>query len=441
MGIVSITGDSLDVVSDFVRPYVQIKWAWADSWQTVSYLEALTATQETSPGTPSATLLYRYGSIKREDKTTFEQYDPLDIVGAYVRIRAVMSGTHTTLWVGVATDETFYMHGADTDPQGDQTITCYGLEHILDRVAIRGAYTDSGWIGWCPPFNRPDSCGGGEILGNCSGEKSGNSYVFSRDAHAWTNYDICEYLLEKYCELPVYLDGQADVLDELYGVYYFENLTIRQALDKLIERRRGLGWYIETDGTGNIALVVFSVFADSITLGGTTYPGNPATCSLDLGESIDVGSNSTKILESAAYDTIVIQGARMVACFTVSVFDGNLVAGWSPTLEAEYQTPPGMLAGEDKTETDKRRAANMYEPVYQRFVIPAAWDWTASLGDGTGATYPVVSSFLGVDPWDYPRPLKRWIPIKKETPTDARRRVGRAVRVGSGFHRQQVSPR
>jgi len=390
MAQISITGESIETVSDRLRTYVQTKSNWSDSWSTVSYLTAVSDVSCVAPSIPQATFVYRYGEIKREDQTIFSQNNPLNLSGEYVRI---MSEDGVALWVGIITEESFSAHGASSDPAGDQSIIAYGLEHILDRISIVGAHTDQGYIDWCPSFNARESYGGA-LIGNSTGE--GTNSLFSKNNNKWSNREIIGYLLDKYCDLPVSISGQYDILAQLYGVYYFEGLTIRQALDKLIERRRGLGWLLESDGTGTISLRVFSVFSSSVSAGDYTFDGNSNQVSLDMGEAIDVSNNITRLAQSASYDKIIVQGARAKACFTVSLGDGNLQRAWTSADETAY-------AAADST----ARASQKFDHVYQRFIIPSSWDWTA--GDGASGKSDILPS--GSNGWEYPRPLLRWVPI------------------------------
>jgi hypothetical protein len=401
MAQVAIQGTPISVV-DFTQTYAQVKSAWSDdNWKTVDYLQPISATAAVSPNMPSATFLYHYGEIKREDSAAFAQYSPLNIVNKYVRIVAFFPNGPQVLCI--ITDESFDMQGAITDPQGDQTVIAYGLEHLLDRISIEGALTDQGVIGWCPPFNESGHFGG-QLQGNRSAAKLGNYYVFSGDADVWMNSNIIEYLIYRYCPLPIVIAGQGDVLTQIYGSYYFEGYTLRQALDKLIERRRGTGWFLNTDGTGNIELRIFPVLGETISVGDFTFSGNPNKLSLILDDAIDVENCTTQMAYSTLYDRIVIQGARKKLCFTLAVADGNLIPGWKAYDEASYRALSG-----DSEENDLARQSTLYDAVYQRFIVSPTWDWKANLGNG------VMKSILpdGAPRWNYPRPLLRWIPIEK----------------------------
>ena len=403
MAQVSITGEKLGAVVDRAQTIVQVKSAWADDWQTVSYLEAVSATACVSPSMPKATLLYRYGNIIREDDTSFQQYDPLFITNRYVRIQAIDGLGIWTVWTGIILDDSFNMHGAESDPQGDQAITAYGLEILLDRVAIEGAYTDDGKIDWCPPFNSRDAYGAA-LQGNRATDLDAGetSHRFSKDGQTWTHYDIINYLLDRYFGLQILISGQKEILEQMSGVYYFEGLSLKQAFDKLIDRRRGIGWFLDPgEGDGTISLIIFSVFSDPVSAGSITFSGNPSVSSLDLSAAFDVDENLTRIVQSSLYDRIVIQGSRIKTCFTVSVAAGNLVRDWTTAAQTAYNT---------KTE-DTARASEKYEHVYQQFKIPDDWNWTHN--DGTGDRISVLPEWVTAATWNNDRPLLRWIPIEK----------------------------
>jgi hypothetical protein len=402
MALVTITGSTgsttgtatatTGAVSEKLQTYVQIKNRWADEWITVPYLEAISATSCVAPNIPQATLLYRYGDIKREDSNSFNQYDPLSLINKYIRIMGVDGSGTRVLWVGNVSDESFNAHGKAADPQGDQYITAYGIEHLLDRLSIVGAMTDEGLIGWCPAFNGRGAYGGA-MTGNSSG--SGINTVFSRDNNLWSNYEIIRYLFKYFCTLPVTLGGQYSSLAFLHGVYNFEGLTIRQALDKLIDRKRGFGWFLDTTGEGYITLRVFSVYTTNIHVGTKIFAGNSDTQEIDLTGDIEVSSNTTRIAQATTYDKIIIQGARKKACFSVSVAGGGLSPAWTSADLSAYRAA-----------TEQDRTSQRFEHVFQKFTIPSSWNWRTDSGQ---------SIIEGSDhPWNCPRPLLRWLPIEAE---------------------------
>lgn len=416
MGIVQISGGSSGIITDRHQFSVEIKGRWGDSWRVVNYLRPLTASVSISPSIPVATFLYTYGDIKREDSNVFNWVSPIDIANNYVRILSHGSNGQQVLFVGILTDDHFEVHGATTDPQGNQTITAYGLEHLLDRTAVYGALTDNGWIDWMPTFNDRDQWGG-LLQGNRSTANGWNS-AFSTDGEEWTYLDIILYMLQNHSPsgLNIGISGAYDVLDSLKGRFNFDGLTLRQVLDKLIDRRRGLGWMVWSNG-GDVNIYIFSVFDEGVSVGGVYYPGNPEQIDLALDDLIDIESAEIGVNQSQLYDTIVVQGQRVKTCFSASFADGTLQAAWSGSEETSYKN---IIAADGKT-GDILRSADDYTAVYQRFIVPDSWNWFAGNGIGGygGNAVPSFDNFAYPDystPGPYsgrPRPLLRALPLTR----------------------------
>lgn len=405
-----ITGQPIPTISQQSNVYVEAKQNWADTWQIVDYLEPINASASVSPNTPSAELLYQYGDIKREDQTAFSVYTPLNIVNYYIRILSADANGIHVLWVGVVAEETFKPHGDSVNAQGDQILTAYGLEHLLDRKPIVGAYTDNGYIDWTPTFN--DNTDLKKDIGNRSDAESGGAYLFSTDGNKWTAQDILVYALTYYKPegLTLTLSGQFSVLANLEPIVRVEGLTLKQVLEKLIDRRRGLGWFVDTNGIGSVAIRVFTVFDNDIAVDDKVFPANPNQFDIDLSAAIDVIDPVIKLSEVNAYDKIIVQGERAVSCFSVSFTDSTLTRGWSTARETIY-----------KLFDDKDRQIDVVKSVYQRFIIPENWNWIA--GDGIGGDGNFVAPFFDAGSnhdttqtgpyWNGGKALLSWIPLDK----------------------------
>lgn len=369
MATIQLSSSSAATIYDRPALQVQVKRYWSDNWQTVDYLEPQSATLTIAPATPQASFVYRYGQIKREDSNDFEFVTPLNLANWYVRILS----DGATLFVGILMDEHFDLMGAlSGEPAGDQSMTAYGLEHLLDRVTVWGAQTASGRISRTPAFNRAEQFGGLPRGNRSASSDSNGVYVFDDNDATWSHLDILNYVFTHHASLgfSIGLSGQYSLLADLSGVYTFEGLTLRQILDKLIDRRRGLGWLLWSDGF-SVSVHVFTVFENDVSFSDVYIPGNPDQIELDT-DGIDVESARISLSQAPLYDTIVVQGARAKTCFTVSLYDGNLQSGWDSALENAYKN----AADDAERKTDK------YNAVYQRFIIPSNWNGAAGNGIG-----------------------------------------------------------
>ena len=385
MAAIQLSGDAGVLMFDPEAISVEVKRQWSDDWKYEPYLTPQEAKLCIAPDMPSASFLYHYGQIKREDQGQYADYDPLNISNWYVRI--VIDGQQ--VFVGMLQDDEFDLLGAlNNQPSGDQKMTAYGLEHLLDRIALYGAHTESGYIKHMPAFNLAENYGG-IIRGNRSDVEFDGAYLFANSDNRWSNLDIIRYVLKHHTAemgFTLALSGQFDVLSDVFGVYWFEGLTVRQLLDKLIDRRRGLGWYIWSDGE-SVSIHIFTVFDRDVGLGNIKIPGNPQLVDIDT-DAYDVQSVSIAQSQSQLYDRIIVQGARAQAVCTLSVADGDLVPNWTAPDENDYKNAPGASA----KQRDNERESDNYETVYQQFVLAPDWDQTAVDG-AAGFRIPVMPTF------------------------------------------------
>lgn len=385
MAAIQLSGDAGVLMFDPEAISVEVKRQWSDDWKYEPYLTPQEAKLCIAPDMPSASFLYHYGQIKREDQGQYADYDPLNISNWYVRI--VIDGQQ--VFVGMLQDDEFDLLGAlNNQPSGDQKMTAYGLEHLLDRIALYGAHTESGYIKHMPAFNLAENYGG-IIRGNRSDAEFEGAYLFANSDNRWSNLDIIRYVLKYHTAemgFTLALSGQFDVLSDVFGVYWFEGLTVRQLLDKLIDRRRGLGWYIWSDGE-SVSIHVFTVFDRDVGLGNIKIPGNPQLVDIDT-DAYDVQSVSIAQSQSQLYDRIIVQGARAQAVCTLSVADGDLVPNWTAPDENDYKNAPGASA----KQRDNERESDNYETVYQQFVLAPEWGQTAVDG-AAGFRIPVMPTF------------------------------------------------
>jgi hypothetical protein len=384
MTTVQLTGDRGAVIFGAESLLVQVKRRWADDWQTMPYLTPLSAQLSISPDMPRADFVYHYGQIKREDNAEFIDFDPLNLSNWYVRVLI----DDQQVFVGILMDDRFDLLGAlNNQPSGDQAMTAYGLEHLLDRASVLGAVTLGGVISHTPTFNLVENYGGA-VRGNRSDSLVDGVYVFANNDARWSNLDIIHYVLAHHTDFGFEIDlsGQFDVLADIYGAYWFEGLTVRQVLDKLIDRRRGLGWYVWSDGS-TVSIHVFTVFERDIGLGDVQISGNPQQVEIDA-DTLDVQEVTISQSESQLYDRIVVQGARARSVFTVSVQEGSLKAAWSASDEAAYKA----VAGATNEERDAERESDRFAPVYQHFTLDENWNETANDGQG-GDRLPVLPAF------------------------------------------------
>jgi len=380
---------------------VYYKWVWNSPWRYAPYFEPITATLAAAPTISTATFKMRYGEGYWEDMQQMINGSRLQAYTyCYFQIRIRRGQNETILWTGVAPTETFRLLGqSGTIKTADQVIQAQGLE-ILLRNRLDGAWVkpvgggDPQWISRIPTFNRRYEYGG-NIIGNRSYmlETEELTYIFGDADEPWDNFAIAEYLLAhyQYENGPVFvLTGEDKIekaLEGIIGVYDFSSMTVLAALNTLINRSRGFAWSIvvSKNNEGNddlVDIVPFSLLDEDIQLGDILMPANSKRIPLDLWS--EQTHLNVEIVGDIAhvYDRIVVQGARMKSCCSLSFANGGLERGWSTAeenafkLAAKESDDYGDLDDIAKANrNDKFRAEDRFERVFTTFRIPRDWNW------------------------------------------------------------------
>jgi len=392
-GVTVYTSTDAPAIAEWTPSQVQIREKWTDDWETVDYLQVLYAVEAVAPGMSRAQFMYRYGEIKREDQTAFADVEPLSLTGQFIRIRVIPGGTidgeeskPVTLWTGVVVAESFDMMGTDDEPAGDQGVQAMGLEFLLDRHVIGKAWAanDEGdaeiEIGWAPVFNERYRRGESE-LGNKGTASGATAGVFGGE-DTWSFKDIAEYMLARFSppDLTFELSGQTDPLGDAIDVVNQEGLTPRQVLNRVVSAHRGMGWCVRVDDEADQARIhVYTLVENTITFGGKRLPANGEKASMAFDDARDIAKAVISVDEAARYDEVLVEGARVRSCFTLSFLDGTLVKGWADAWEESYiQFDTG-----DAAKNDLYRAEDAYWRVWQFFRPPDDWDWKVNKkGDG-----------------------------------------------------------
>ncbi len=364
-----------------VATAVDVRRAWGDDWIWVPWLYATRASERVSPSTSSASLHFDFGSIKREEHAFFDTYSPLWVNGTYTRIRVYDGYGAQVIWTGMIRRDDVTLHGASNFLSGSHDLPAIGLEHLLDRSIIAGSYTDDGVIDRAVKFNRRGGRGAG-TLGNRSDSVDGDGvFVFSGDTNLWTNLEIAQHLLVKHVQGDVtfLLDGVVSALDSVSEVHDFHGASVKQALDTLIDRRRGLGWRVLV-WNQNVYVHVFSVLTDSLSVGDVTLPANQDQAIVNTDDVKDV-EQSLHFDDLTRYDSVEVQGGPIFSCFSLSYSDSTLEIGWTGAEETAYKNGSG-IGDPDASDHDIARRSKVLAPVYRLHRVPSAWDWLA--GDGEG---------------------------------------------------------
>lgn len=399
------SGSSL-IDTDPGLPIVKVRAAWSGAWETVPYLEAIDkAFNRVAPAKSEARLLWRYGKIKREDASSFAAVVPKDLFGKYVRIDVSNTKGTTPRWYGVIDDDQLEIRGKTPEPTGDQALAAYGLEHLLDRYALRKAkYTVNGTdvieIERIPSFNRKAERGGSLIGNRSTATTDENVDAFSSDGSVWTNKQIIASVLKWNLPAdapPFTLAGQVEALHLIEDVHEFHSgMSLREVLNKLIDRRRGLGWVLRIGENDEVNIWVYTVLEKAVKVGAAEVPANAEQATVTLDEDRAIAESVVMLARSARYNRLVVRGGLLKCIFSVAPADANFQKGWENALLSSYKD--GAKADPNYSAQDERTKAHWNDEVrgddrFDRlglFRIPANWDKLVAGGEGGVADYIAI---------------------------------------------------
>lgn len=418
---------------------VQIKRKWSDAWKTVPHITFAGGHNAVGPDVDQFQLIWHWGDVLWEDASAFAVTDPQDITNWLVRVApqvpsAGLSGAPTSLPIlhGVIAPSSHMIMGDGTTATGaDQTITCFGFAHLLDRVAIDQAWampvggTVPVAIADMPMINTKEGGGYTASVGNRStakvdgpyGEAMGQSYVYAQDGEVWTLRDYVEYLLVNFPpggpdhgDIVATLAGQVDALDAIVLPEMPASwASLKDALDDLISARRGLGYALRVtdttdpdtgDVTGTcLSVHVYSTASKLINVAGTIIPANAERSTFNPG-NLDEGESVTIDLDPTAdYDRLIVRGNRVLTCMTLSVADATLVKGWTDIDEADYLDADA-----------KGRAGDSLRHVWRLYMVNPDWAWKVGNGIGYDITRKANPGCTkdGVVTPDMPGTVRNW---------------------------------
>lgn len=452
---------------------IMAKKKWSDLWLEQEHLECLRCTDCAGPEMPSATFRYRAGHILREGDDKFRDYPLKDLRGYFIKVEVDIGQAWELLWVGRIEADTVDYLGLDQGPTADQVLLAYGLQHELDRRPINTAwvkpaaeqvaveinvaltFNDDYVYGFRTVGNRsavrvPKTGGSEETGGEGSGSGDAGdvtlAYAFSGDRQidgkrfVWTVRDILEHILRFHQihsdDRAVFsLGGAADALNTIvYPEIRAEGETIFSLLNRLLDRRRGLGWCVRYDwnNTTQREAPVIHVFTHSdvaITFNDGVLPANPDTIEIETDRSkhlVEVEQLSKDTL--SFYGKVVVEGERVLVAFSASVQDGTIRRGWSLADQVLYKAAAGSAAAAE--DNDLYRSQDRFADVFQKFLLPENWDFKAGDGEGgdkstinlkvdptTGAIDPTAEepAIANIRTWG--QSLSRSLPLPKSTPS------------------------
>lgn len=399
---------------------------WADPWTLMSpKLWCNSAQWTAAPSLPVAELHWRYGIALEPGQHQFAaRFKESNRLRMYVKVEydtflLEPDKTDPMRWFGSVEIELDDFQGVVQRAVGGDRIafasgknffTCYGLENLLDTAYVTTSVLKKS-DGSLFRVNRAIDFNTDGVPNMSPTPGPDGVYVFhhSQDgAQHWSSWTAADYLLKYHT--PKDFNGQAMLPFELGGVQInaltvYDDLrlvaqgkTVRELLNVLLPRQRVTSWTLRPadEPGGKLVVSPFTLTGTEIPLDLPELPfwkipANPIQYRLateqDRGREIPIKRSTAD-----ACDQVIVQGARRTSTATFSFYDGTLAKGWSAALETEFEQG-ASLAGDypAATEIDARmernelaRAVDKFLPVYQRFVLPASFQFL--VGDGVSGT-------------------------------------------------------
>jgi hypothetical protein len=416
---------------------VSVAASLLDTFAPVPYLRLQSLRLAAAPEIDEARFRYVYGPQFREDggislpavPTTFGlgTYPPLDLNNQIVRIEipATVVGDDPIVWHGVVEIDERDVDGSQADPgapAGLQTITTYGLLRLLEKTRVtQSVIENAGTIERALPFNR-DRGGPHYDRGNREtiADTTTNVHKFGehpRGAITWTAQQAVEYTLF-YDAPPItrlvvavkwVVKAPENTLDWADFSVDRQDRSVKEILDQLIPRQRGLGYWLSYDETlEEIHVNVFSFAGETIVLpSGNTLAKNPDQFSLDFENALDIERAVIRRMATQQYDRIVVRGAWRTSTATFRLYDSaghtrDLETDWTAAEETAYRDGFSGSGdyGPDLTDKERQndvvRQSDRFRHVYARFALRAAhpgWVRTETDPSDPGGT-PLVDYWL-----------------------------------------------
>ena len=393
-------------------------------WEEVPWLYCDDLALRAAPGIDDCRLSYLYGPICQPGEKTFELFEPLDLVGSFVKVvleGATVNGDDVT-WYGVVEIEDTTPLGAgpqSEEPRGRQRFTAFGLLRLLERSLILSSQIDASQATPLPTqavtveygeqFNEL-----GKALKNRQGNraekpKDGSPtapYWFSRTITSdsvWTADDAVRYLLanhaprdgedELVCDWVLDGDPGDTRLSWYDPLVQTDGRTVKTVLDDLIPYRRGVSYAVRYDEApgprGRVTVVPFSFASEDLTLpDDRVLPANAQPVELNFEQALDI---EARIVQSVttSYDEVVAMGTFATSTCTLAFGRTNGQRGssflfrpdWTQTQEQAYRTGASggagysgsALAAQYEANTRYRQRDDL-RPVFRRWAIYEYWD-------------------------------------------------------------------
>lgn len=331
-----------------------------DGWKFQPHLTLERLRTCAAPDVDQAEFRWIYGPQSYpETPRKFETVAPLDGLLRFVKVEiddTASSGRDPIRWFGVIeVDQRQASGSARNIPRGEQSFVAFGLVRLLERrivdKTVVETLSEAGDVAAVEipiglPFNVrergfmiPDR---GNRMNRKSAAADQEGYLFADvpdRAEEWNALQAAEYLLRQFP--PRDLDGDpiadcrlqchGDNLLEWYDVTVAtDRRSVKAILDDLIDRRRGVGYWVAFD-EGELVVHVFSFLDADLVLttdadGERRIGANESPRRLNFERAVDIESAVVRNNATIAYDRIVVEGERRTSTCTLQFHDSARIA-------------------------------------------------------------------------------------------------------------------
>lgn len=385
-----------------------------------------------------AQLRYHFGNMVLPGESTYQAVARSTYDNHWVKIRylsEVEENSHVTppeasytKWYGLVTASHLDPRaGSGAISSGDQFLIAHGPEIALTRVQMvdsiiykTNALASSGYspirFGRGMPFNAVRDAGrNGVSFGNKTTQAAS---LFAEDplfAQPWNAYEIIFYVLDQVVNPSIPVGGPTWTLQSFddgllaYTPHHIEThgRTAWEIINQVIDRRRGLSWYVEPVLSGDTVtgwrIRVVPLNSSNIYLSDTeVLNANPNRVNLSIINAKDVANCTLTQDGLNRYRQVVVEGGQQGAVFSLD-FDYGLEIDWTQDDELAYQEAatqdinPAVTYDHSQlcTMHDSRRMSSQLSHVFSRMRVRSDWAGYAR-GDGSttfgGLCFPKVGA-------------------------------------------------
>jgi len=362
-------------------------------WKRIANTFASRVSFVSSPSIGSATLFREYGKILHREAVKYIDVPPITLADKIVKIKYGDKWE----WHGVIVAENTSIDGGTKRKSGTQRFVARTMDHILARHSINTAFVQEGEYR-TKEIDRPVGFNLGAGRDSDSRGKANCIDVIRRNtppvfaeklalAEMWTSFDIIKYLIDyaskktsqkwefEEHELGENLSLETPILN-------INGLTILDALNAILNRRKMRGFYIEPRPDGRAFVVHGFSFSDrEIRVpSGALIPKNERVRRIEQGHRPAVQSLTITKDTSHKHDRVKVVGDPVGYCMTI-FYESGLAAGWTDEERTAYNN--GASESSDYSAMDQRekwnanqtaRRAGNLSHVFRDFIISPDFD-------------------------------------------------------------------